>query len=122
MVDPPSIPGLGGISADLPKRNRGYTPKRKPEQKPPQSEPHSEEAASEAPPSVDPNAGLIESLDRLRATGTIAPVESELARTVRGSKYYKEDSRTGLPIIPDPEHPAEESETPAPPLGEDHLA
>jgi hypothetical protein len=58
----------------------------------------------------------VEALDRLRATDTVLPVEADLARHLRGTRYYQEESRHGLPIIPDPDGPAELPPTTTPPL------
>jgi hypothetical protein len=118
MADPTSIIGLGGISGDLPQRKQGHSSKRSANSN--ALEP-SAEANQEAAPALireDPNAKLIEALDRLRAMNALAPVESELAATLRGAKYYQEESRTELPILSDEEADGDD----LPPSGTQHLA
>ncbi len=105
MADPGSIPGLTGISGDLGRQSGGRLPRpRKPgtpaEAKP---EPEASNAAAVVPPLDDPTATLIQALDRLRATHELRPVETELARMLRGVRHYKEESSHDLPVIDDPE-------------------
>jgi hypothetical protein len=46
------------------------------------------------------------------------PVEIELARHLRGTRYYQEESRHGLPVIPDSDQPEAAPPVPPAPLGD----
>jgi hypothetical protein len=101
MADPTSITGLGGISGELPQRKGNLSAKRSPKSNALERKSAADEALQPTIIAEDPNAKLIEALDRLRATNELGPVERELAATIRGAKYYQEESRTGLPILTD---------------------
>jgi hypothetical protein len=102
MADNSSISGLNGISGDLPQRKQDTAFFRKNAQKTRPPAPVDDDERSSATPLIgEATTQLIEALDRLRATNELTPGESELARTLRGVKYYQDESRTGLPIIPD---------------------
>ena len=101
MADPTFITGLGGISGEFPQRKGNPSVKRSPKSN---ALERNSAADDDIEPTIivdDPNAKLIEALDRLRATNELGPVEHELAATIRGAKYYQEESRTGLPILTD---------------------
>lgn len=105
MADPGSIPGLTGISGDLGRQSGGRLPRPRKPGAPaePKVEPDAPVTAAEAPSPDDPTAALIQALDRLRATHELRPVETELARALRGVRHYQEESRHDLPIIDDPD-------------------
>lgn len=116
MADNQSVSGVGGVSGD-PSRQGGLAGRQRPRAKAPDS-PGSGNPTSQADAdydarqaaAADPTAALVEALDRLRATAELCPVEVELMRAMRGARIYQEESRHGLPVIPDPEAPP-----PAPP-------
>jgi hypothetical protein len=114
MVDSSSITGLSGISGDMPQRNPDTAFIRKNQRKARPATPTNDQAPLEPAPSPigEATVQLIEALDRLRATNDLAPGETELARTLRGVKYYQEESRTGLPIIADPASSSSSTATP----------
>ena len=106
MADSTSIPGLGGISGDLPRQGGGHLSRRaKPgpalERK--AGAPPEPPEASPEPAPADPTSALVQALDRLRATQELRPVETELVRALRGARYYQDESRHDLPILADPE-------------------
>jgi hypothetical protein len=115
MVDQP-IPGVGGVAGEPSRRQGGYRGrKRKPEQgqdadaKPPSLLQPGLVPPEAAPSQDDPTASLVEVLDRLRATEGPLPVETELARHLRGARYYQEESRHGLPVIDEAATPPPEA-------------
>ena len=101
MVDPTSIIGLGGISGELPHRKGNDSSRRQAKNNGLERKLGLTDDEIPANMVEDPNAKLIEALDRLRATNELGSAESELVATVRGVKYYQEESRTGLPILRD---------------------
>ncbi len=110
MVDQP-IPGVGGVAGEPSRRGGSYRGrKRKPEQG---HDPNAQPPLPSGllPPALDedePTSALVEALDRLRATEGQLPVEAELARHLRGARYYQEESRHGLPVIGEAETPPPE--------------
>jgi len=101
MADPTSIIGLGGISGELPQRKGNQSAKRSAKSNALERNSIADNEIEPTALANDPNAKLIEALDRLRATNELGPVERELAATIRGAKYYQDESRTGLPILSD---------------------
>ncbi len=99
MADPTSISGLNGISGEFPQRKGNSSAKRSLKSKALERNSVADEDREPTTIADDPNAKLIEALDRLRAPNELGPVEHELAATIRGAKYYQEESRTGLPIL-----------------------
>lgn len=108
MADTPAVPGVGGVSGD-PSRQGGLAGRQRPPPKAPGErgaggKDGQDGAILESKPQpIDPTAVLVEALDRLRATAELRPVEEELMRAMRGARHYQEESRHGLPVIPDPE-------------------
>jgi hypothetical protein len=104
MADSTSIPGIGGISGDLPRQGGGRLPSRgKPGpalERKPGTPAESDSTAGPLPPE-DPTTTLIQALDRLRATQELRPVETELIRALRGARYYQDESRHDLPTLAD---------------------
>jgi hypothetical protein len=113
MVDQP-IPGVGGVAGEPSRRGGTYRGrKRKPEQdQGAEGQPPRPPLPGAPPPAAagleDPTSTLVEALDRLRATEGPLPVEAELARHLRGARYYQEESRHGLPVIGEVEDPPPE--------------
>jgi len=116
-MDDQPIPGVAGVAGEPSRRPGGYRGrKRKPGQEqgadaqPPAQLPPGGQAPAAAAGQDDPTSSLVEALDRLRATEGPQLVEAELARQLRGARYYHDDSRLGLPVIgealtPPPEGP-----------------
>lgn len=119
MVDQP-IPGVGGVAGDPSRRGGTYRGrKRKPEQGQDVDRPAPALPGSPPAPAAgqgEPISTLVEALDRLRATESPQPVEAELARHLRGARYYQEqeESRHGLPVIAEAD-PAPPPVLPEPP-------
>jgi hypothetical protein len=112
MVDQP-IPAVGGVAGEPSRRGGTYRGRKR------KSEPGQDVDAPASPPpgspptpaasQDDPTSMLVEALDRLRATDAQQPVDAELARHLRGARYYQEESRHGLPVIADAEPPRPEA-------------
>ena len=106
MADSPSIPGLGGISGDLPRQGGGRAPRQRgapgPALERKSATPPTQPDDADPAPLNDPTTVLIQALDRLRATQELRPVETELVRALRGARYYQDESHHDLPTLDDP--------------------
>jgi predicted component of type VI protein secretion system len=108
-MDDQPILGVGGVAGVPSRRQGGYRGrKRKPEpgqgdddQTPVPPLPGAAPAQG-ASGQDDPASSLVEALDRLRATEAPQAAEVELARHLRGARYYQEESRHGLPVVGEP--------------------
>jgi hypothetical protein len=120
IMDPTSIPGIGGISGDLPRQGGGGSMSRSRAKAvilPGRREQVADDPGQpSAPPADDPTTTLVQALDRLRATAELRPAETEVVRAMRGVRHYQEESRHGLPVISDPDHPLDDGhDQPSPP-------
>jgi len=107
MEDLPSIGRIGAIRTDTNRRQdrEQRDPKRRKEPADDQTGKRVEPADDEYQPSAiqEPTASLVETLDRLRATGQLNPAEETTRRLLRGIRYYHDQPHRPPDDVPMPE-------------------